>query len=188
METGASRGEPMPNPGALKGWHGPVLSHNSIFVKWHLKSQCHLVIWCSPTPPPPLEHTGFPWYLLVGIALDCGCCSQRLSPTQMQRGRPYFLEAEPIPLFHVHTSERKRWRQNTKTTRYCAYLKYMGLVCPQTKLRVKVYRLSEITFDWCTSVHLSHYFRLNCVFSFICWSPVLQTVTAVWREDGRWWN
>lgn len=33
VETDASKEEQMPYSGALKGWHGPALSRNSIFIK-----------------------------------------------------------------------------------------------------------------------------------------------------------
>lgn len=49
---------------------GPLLLRWLYFYDVTFEKPVSLVIWCSPTSPPPLACTGFPWYLLVGTAVD----------------------------------------------------------------------------------------------------------------------
>jgi hypothetical protein len=47
---------------------------------------------------PPLELTGFPWYLLAETAVDCGCWRQLCSKAQVQ-GSTGHTSLEPSLVF-----------------------------------------------------------------------------------------
>lgn len=86
----------------------------------------------------------------------------------------------------MSTSQRRNNEGRTRREqRTVLILGIWGRVCSQTKLQFKVCTLHEIAFDWCASVSSSHCYRLNCIFSLICPSSILQIADAVWGEDKR---
>lgn len=119
------------------------------------------MIWCSPTSPPPLEHTGFPWYLLAGTALECSCWRQGLSQTQMQSSDAILLGSWTLSLIlHAHTSEKKWRKKDTKETERSVCLRNVGPYLPTEKAAIWGFQT------------IWHYFWIVC---FCVFEPLLQT-------------